>query len=101
MLNNTISIFLSIFEIFYLFNMKNLGKIKASAFSRYVRISPSKVRRVLNQLKGRSCNEALILLKFMPYKSCSIISKVVSSAVANFKSSLNVELKVITERFTE
>jgi large subunit ribosomal protein L22 len=92
-LNNILTVFLSTFEIFYLVNMKNLENINAYAFSRYVRISPSKIRRVLNQLKGRSCNEALIILKFMPYKACPIISKVISSAVANAKSTSNVELK--------
>jgi len=50
--------------------MKNKNKIEASAFSRYVRISPSKVRRILDQIRGRSSEEALMILKFMPYKAC-------------------------------
>lgn len=65
--------------------MKSSGSY---AFSRFVRISPSKVRRILDQIRGRSVNEALIILKFMPYKVCPIISKVISSAVANEKIKL-------------
>lgn len=60
------------------------------AFSRFVRVSPSKVRRILDQIRGRSVNESLIILKFMPYKVCSIISKVIFSAAANEKVKSNL-----------
>ncbi|ABB58257.1 50S ribosomal protein L22 [Synechococcus elongatus] len=56
---------------------------EVKAIARYIRMSPSKVRRVLDQLRGRSYREALILLEFMPYKSCEPILKVLRSAVAN------------------
>lgn len=61
------------------------------AFSRYVRISPFKVRRIIDQIRGRSSNEALLILKFMPYKSCPVISKLIISAVSNAKSTLNLD----------
>ena len=51
----------------------NNPKIKAS--SKYLRMSPTKVRRVLTQLVGKSYEEALILLEYMPYRSCGPISK--------------------------
>ncbi|MEB3826650.1 50S ribosomal protein L22 [Phormidium sp. CCY1219] len=56
-------------------------KVKASA--RYVRMSPYKVRRVLDQIRGRSYREALIILEFMPYRACDPIRKVLRSAAAN------------------
>lgn len=56
---------------------------EVKAIARYIRMSPSKVRRVLDQIRGRSYREALILLEFMPYKSCDPILKVLRSAVAN------------------
>ena len=65
--------------------MKSITNFEVNAFARYVRISPSKVRRVLDQVRGRSSNEALLLLNFLPYRACSIISKVISSAVSNAK----------------
>ncbi|MFN7218130.1 uL22 family ribosomal protein, partial [Microcystis sp.] len=42
------------------------NEVKASA--RYIRMSPLKVRRVLDQIRGRSYREALIILEFMPYR---------------------------------
>ena len=57
------------------------SQVKATA--KFVRMSPRKVRRVLDQIRGRSYREALIMLEFMPYKSCEPILKVLRSAVAN------------------
>jgi len=57
------------------------GEIKAVA--RYIRMSPFKVRRVLDQIRGRSYREALIILEFMPYRACEPVLKVLRSAAAN------------------
>ncbi|AFZ48141.1 LSU ribosomal protein L22P [Cyanobacterium stanieri PCC 7202] len=56
---------------------------EVKAIARYIRMSPSKVRRVLDQIRGRSYREALIILEFMPYRACEPIIKVLRSAVAN------------------
>lgn len=56
---------------------------EVKAIARYIRMSPRKVRRVLDQIRGRSYREALIILEFMPYRSCEPILKVLRSAVAN------------------
>jgi large subunit ribosomal protein L22 len=53
------------------------------AIARYIRMSPSKVRRVLDQIRGRTYREALIILEFMPYRACDPILKALRSAVAN------------------
>ncbi|AFY78689.1 MAG: 50S ribosomal protein L22 [Hydrococcus sp. C42_A2020_068] len=53
------------------------------AIARFVRMSPYKVRRVLDQIRGRSYREALIVLEFMPYKACEPVLKALRSAVAN------------------
>jgi len=57
------------------------NEVKATA--RYIRMSPFKVRRVLDQIRGRSYREALIILEFMPYRACEPILKVLRSAAAN------------------
>jgi large subunit ribosomal protein L22 len=57
------------------------GEVKAVA--RFIRMSPHKVRRVLDQIRGRSYREALIILEFMPYRACEPILKTLRSAVAN------------------
>jgi large subunit ribosomal protein L22 len=56
---------------------------EVKAIARYIRMSPRKVRRVLDQIRGRSYREALIILEFMPYRACEPILKVLRSAVAN------------------
>lgn len=61
--------------------------------SKYVRVSPLKVRRIIDQIRNRTCNEALLILKFMPQKSCSLVSKVISSAVSNAKNNLGWQEK--------
>jgi len=56
---------------------------EVKAIARFVRMSPNKARRVLDQIRGLPYSEALIILKFMPYKACEIILKLLRSAVAN------------------
>ncbi len=58
-------------------------QLESKAISRYVRMSPYKVRRVLDQIRGRSYREAIIILKFMPYSACEPIMKALLSAAAN------------------
>lgn len=67
------------------------------AIARYIRMSPFKVRRVLDQIRGRSYREALIILEFMPYRACDPVLKVLRSAVANAEHNAGLdpaELKV-------
>lgn len=56
---------------------------EVKAIARYIRMSPHKARRVLDQIRGRSYREALIILEFMPYRACDPILKVLRSAAAN------------------
>ena len=63
-----------------------LQKNEVRAVSKYVRMSPSKVRRVLRQIQGKTYAEALLLLQFMPYASCAPIIKVLRSST--YKKSL-------------
>ena len=37
------------------------------AVAKYIRMSPHKIRRVLDQIRGRSYQEALMILEFLPY----------------------------------
>lgn len=63
------------------------SNLEAKAISRYVRVSPIKVRRILNQIRGRSFFDANLILKYMPYKVCPLILKILFSAVSNAKQS--------------
>jgi large subunit ribosomal protein L22 len=58
---------------------------QSRAVSKYIRMSPQKIRRVLTQIKGKSYQNALTVLDFLPYSSCEPIIKVLRSAAANAK----------------
>lgn len=76
---------------------------EVKAIARYVRMSPYKVRRVLDQIRGRTYREALIILEFMPYKSCDPILKVLRSAVANAEhnNGLDPATLVVSKAFAD
>ena len=63
----------------------------AQAHGRYIRGSVSKVRRVLDQIRGRTYRDALIMLEFMPYRSTGPITKVLRSAVANAEHNMGMD----------
>ncbi|ADD03202.1 ribosomal protein L22 [Thermoanaerobacter italicus Ab9] len=57
--------------------------MEARAIARYVRISPRKVRLVLNLIRGKHVDEALTILRFTPKRASGIVAKVLKSAIAN------------------
>jgi large subunit ribosomal protein L22 len=58
--------------------------MEARAEAKYLRTSPLKMRRVLQQIKGKNVEEALSYLHFSPKRSSGFIEKALRSAVANF-----------------
>ena len=81
--------------------MSNNKLIKARA--KYIRMSPHKVRRVLNQIRGRSYQEALMILEFLPYKAGGPVWQVVHSAAANAANNYNLDKKklIIEETYAD
>jgi large subunit ribosomal protein L22 len=71
--------------------INSLQNTEVRAVSKYIRMSPSKVRRVLRQIQGKSYKDALILLEFMPYVACEPITKVLRSAAANAQANMNLD----------
>jgi large subunit ribosomal protein L22 len=57
--------------------------MEVRAAAKYVRISPQKVRKLIDAVKGKPVEDGLNLLKFMPQKAASIVEKTIRSAVAN------------------
>ncbi len=58
----------------------------ARAIKRYERVSPRKVKMILDVIKGKGVNDARALLQFHPSRSKLPILKTLNSAVANFKN---------------
>lgn len=57
--------------------------MKATAHTRYVRVTPQKARRIMNEVRGLEANKALDVLKFAPQKPALPIRKTLVSALAN------------------
>ncbi|PQE00246.1 50S ribosomal protein L22 [Mycobacterium sp. EPG1] len=55
----------------------------AQAKARFVRISPTKARRVINLVRGKSVEEALDILRWAPQAASEPVAKVIASAAAN------------------
>ncbi len=65
--------------------------VRARAVARYVRMSPTKVRRVVALIKDRPLQEALDILRFAPQAAATPVFKVVSSAAANAENNLDLD----------
>nr|YP_008576342.1 ribosomal protein L22 [Eucalyptus melliodora]YP_008576427.1 ribosomal protein L22 [Eucalyptus polybractea]YP_010226203.1 ribosomal protein L22 [Eucalyptus behriana]YP_010226288.1 ribosomal protein L22 [Eucalyptus cajuputea]YP_010226458.1 ribosomal protein L22 [Eucalyptus fasciculosa]YP_010226713.1 ribosomal protein L22 [Eucalyptus largiflorens]YP_010226883.1 ribosomal protein L22 [Eucalyptus odorata]YP_010226968.1 ribosomal protein L22 [Eucalyptus populnea]YP_010227053.1 ribosomal protei len=53
------------------------------ALGQHISMSAHKARRVIDQIRGRSYEETLMILELMPYRACYPIFKLVYSAAAN------------------
>ena len=71
--------------------MSNTQSVKAIA--KYIRMSPHKIRRVLDQIRGRSYQEALMILEFLPYNASGPIWQAIHSAAANANHNYELDKK--------
>ncbi len=58
--------------------------MEAKAVSMHVRQSPRKIRKTLDEVRGKQVGYALNYLHFSPEKAAYVIEKTLRSAVANF-----------------
>lgn len=65
--------------------------MEAKAIVKYVRISPRKVRQVVDLIRGKKVNEALAILRYTPKRASEVVTKVVKSAAANAENNLQME----------
>lgn len=59
--------------------------MEAKAKARYVRVTPQKARRVVNEVRGKSALEAADILQFAPQRVARDVNKILHSAMANAK----------------
>ncbi len=65
--------------------------MKVGAIAKDVRISPRKVKLVVDLVRGKKVDEALTILKFLPTPSARAVAKVIKSAVANAENNFQME----------
>lgn len=57
--------------------------MESKAILKYARMTPRKVRRVVNLIRGKRASDALTSLRFMPYRGAQVVGKLLKSAIAN------------------
>jgi large subunit ribosomal protein L22 len=65
-------------------------EIVGRAVARHVRMSPMKLRRVVDLIRGMPATEAKAIMKFDPHSASEPVGKLLSSAVANAENLAHV-----------
>ncbi len=60
------------------------------AQAKHINMSPRKVRRVIDQVRGMDVEEALHVLHFLPHAAARPVTKVINSAIANAEENLGI-----------
>ncbi len=57
--------------------------MEAKARQTNIKMTARKLRRVINEVRGKAVNDALDMLRFMPYFAARVVEKNVKAAAAN------------------
>ena len=66
---------------------------RPQAHAKYVRLSDTKARIVLEQIKGKDVKTAAAILAYSPRYASEVIGKVLKSAVANAENNLGMDVE--------
>jgi large subunit ribosomal protein L22 len=69
--------------------------VRAVARARHVRMSPRKVRRVIDLVRGQRAVDALTVLRFDEHAASEPVYKVVASAIANAEHNLELDRETL------
>ncbi|MHB8771927.1 MAG: 50S ribosomal protein L22 [Syntrophales bacterium] len=69
--------------------------MEAKAIAKYIRMSPQKVRLVVDLVRGKKVEEARQILQFTRKYAAEPVSKVLDSALANAKQNPNIDEKIL------
>ncbi|MBQ8682312.1 MAG: 50S ribosomal protein L22 [Selenomonadales bacterium] len=77
--------------------------MEAKAVAKHIRITPRKMRIVMNLIRGKNVNEAFAILKFTPKVGAEVLEKVLKSAVANAEHNfdMNVDNLYVSTAFVD
>ncbi len=65
--------------------------MEVKAITRYVRISPLKVRLVMDVVRGMTVDRALSTLQYMPQKAAREVARTIKSAAANAEHNFDMD----------
>ncbi|MEI8377105.1 MAG: 50S ribosomal protein L22 [bacterium] len=67
-----------------------------------IKMTARKVRRVINEIRGKNVREAVKILRFMPYVAAKVVLQSVISAVANAEEKgANADNLIISEIYAD
>lgn len=66
--------------------------MESRATLKYARISPRKVKIVLDLIRNQKADKAMAILKFTPKAACELLEKLLKSAIANAENNHNMDV---------
>lgn len=66
--------------------------METCAKTKFLQVSPRKVRLVVDQIRGKEVEEALNILKFTPKRSAALLTKVLRAAITNAENTQSVDV---------
>jgi len=69
--------------------------MEAKAKQTNIKMPARKIRRIINEVRGKGVNEALKILKFMPYFAARVVEKNLVCAVANAAQKYGVSSDIL------
>jgi len=69
--------------------------MEVRAAAKYIRISPRKIRLIMDQIRGKRIEEAVNLLSFSSQKGAFILRKLINSAVANANENYDIDVDTL------
>lgn len=75
-------------------NNQSAATTASSAYLRYLRIAPRKVRAVVDTVRGQPVERALATLRFTPKAAAAPIAKLIRSAIANAEQKANGNIDI-------
>lgn len=61
------------------------------AKAKYVKVAPQKARLIVDAVRGKSAEEALNALRFIPKRAARSVEKVIASAIANAENNYKLD----------
>jgi large subunit ribosomal protein L22 len=65
--------------------------MEVQAVTKYTGISAQKARLVVDEMRGKNAQDALVILQFMPQSAAKVVAKTIKSALANATENFGLE----------
>ena len=73
--------------------------MEARAISKFVRLGPRKVGQILQLISGKTVSEAYATTQFIHRRASTAVEKTIKSAVANLKSTKDLNQILVSESY--